>query len=232
MTLYINNDVSEAIRNASAQTGVEERLLRAFAYVESNFGQNTLSETGVRGLFQITGDTWRSIRKKNSATLGYSEDYNEQAYTAALLIRDLLKKYDNNRSLAAIGYNAGESVATYVQRHGMSNQAIVNAVQQLRSEGVAGFGAGKEQEVINYPVKIANALNESVEIGGDYTINTSVTNAPKQQSYEYDVKKPFLLNVFAGNSEICADLSKIPQGTINESKVVGKIKSYLATRKP
>ena len=114
MNLNVPYNVQQAIRNASVKTGVPEDLLTAFAYIESGFAQDVIegkrrSHTQVRGLFQITGSTWKLARKlsnnPNERTLGYSLDINEQAYTAALLIRDLLQKYNNLISIKSIKHS-------------------------------------------------------------------------------------------------------------------------------
>ena len=53
------------------------------------------SGTNVRGLFQITGDTWRAYRPGTR----YSTDPYEQAKTASLIVKDLYNKYNGNLDL-------------------------------------------------------------------------------------------------------------------------------------
>lgn len=240
--------VEEAIHQASIKTGVDEKLLQGFAAVETNFGQRTLSNTGVRGLFQITGSTWKSVRKQHGATLGYSEDYYEQAYTAALLIKDLLKKYNNNRDLVAIAYNAGDSVANYVQRYGSSKgreQAISEAVGNLRRLNTPGFGQGKEKEVFNYPVKLAKAMGEPVTIDSkikipapipahtenvkvaaktnDHQAVTSPQQVKDEQKYKYVRSRPFISNLMGSHNDEIAMLAKIDAKHMKQSKLVKRI---------
>lgn len=228
MTVYISNEVAQAIKNASEKTGVEENLLRAFASVESDYGRRTSSRTGVQGLFQITGDTWKDIRTRHNLTVGYSSDFNDQAYTAALEIMDLQNKY-KDRDLVAIAYNAGRGVANQVRDNGRSTQAIINAVEYFRSRGVAGFGPGKEAEVISYPDKIAKALGQSTAIGGSYAINNTTTNPPIiEADVKYDKEKPFINNLFKGNLKSCKQMADIPQETVNGSSMVVRIKASIA----
>lgn len=235
-TLNVPLEVQNAIREASAKTGVDEKLLTAFAYVESNFGHNTLSATKVRGLFQITGRTWESVREKHGATLGYSESYNEQAYTAALLIKDLLAKYNDDYYLTAIAYNAGEGVADKVKRNGKTKESIVDAVQAQRAKGgkaALGFGYGKEKEVITYPQKIEQALGAPVTIDSSVPIvanfkDQSVSGQNnKEVIVKYDPDKPFVINLFQNNLEKVTETANVPEKTIKDSWVVARIKSNI-----
>lgn len=235
-TLAIPLNVQNAIREASTKTGVDEKLLQAFAHVESNFGRNTLSQTNVRGLFQITGATWESVRSKHGATLGYSEDFNQQAYTAALLIKDLLEKYNQDYYLTTIAYNAGEGVADYVKRHGKTKQSIIAAVQAQRAKGgnaAKGFGYGKEKEVIVYPQKIEQALGYPVTIDSSIPTDSnnrdqSVSGRTKEDDYKFDPKKPFIVNLFGSNKNKAYDSSRITQDSVNKSDLVARIKKGLA----
>lgn len=229
--MIIPENVRQAIENASKKTGVSESLLQAFAQVESNFQQNAKSPTNVRGLFQITGSTWHSVRGKD---VKYSTDFNEQALTAALLIKKLLEEFNGDRNLTAIAYNAGSGVANFIKRHGgLSTQSVISAVHNERAKGSAGFGYGKEKEVIQYPQKIAEALGEPITITDSipaYTTNRDigVSNSNQIAHYDYDDKKPFILNNFAASAKQCASLATIPQSNINKSILVQKIKLSLA----
>jgi hypothetical protein len=239
MILNVPLNAQNAIREASIKTGVDEKLLTGFAYIETDFGRNTLSKTGVKGLFQITGATWERVRRKNNATLGYSEDYNEQAYTAALLIKSLLKRYDNDYYLTAIAYNAGEGVADAVKRHGKTKEAIVAAVQAQRAKGgeaAIGFGYGKEKEVITYPQKLEQALGAPITIDASVPPianfrDQSVTGSAKEAEYKYDPDKPFIANLFGANANKIAESSKITDASIKDSKLVSRIKAGIAKQK-
>jgi hypothetical protein len=239
MILNVPLNAQNAIREASIKTGVDERLLTGFAYIETDFGRNTLSKTGVKGLFQITGATWERVRRENNATLGYSEDYNEQAYTAALLIKSLLKKYNDDYYLTAIAYNAGEGVADAVKRHGKTKEAIVAAVQAQRAKGgkaAIGFGYGKEKEVITYPQKLEQALGAPITIDASVPPianfrDQSVTGSAKEAEYKYDPDKSFIVNLFAANANKIAEGSKITDASVKNSKLVSRIKAGIAKQK-
>ena len=53
--------------DAQDETGIEWRLLAAIAYQESQWDPDATSETGVRGIMQITEDTARHARRRRSA---------------------------------------------------------------------------------------------------------------------------------------------------------------------
>ena len=233
---YIPENVMIAIRNASNITGVDEGLLQGIAYIESGYNPNVISPTKVRGLFQITGKTWKSIRKQHGATLGYSVDLNEQALTAAWLLKDLSKMYNGNRDLIAIAYNAGPAVANKIRNKNITRQSVANAVQEQRDKGgsaAAGFGGGKENEVFDYPKKLAKAMGESVTLvagSGSHETHstkesTKVSDNSLTQPYKYDSSKPFILNLFAATANECSEMSKINQETVNKSKLISSLKA-------
>jgi membrane-bound lytic murein transglycosylase F len=72
--------------DAQAQTGVEWRLLAAVAYQESQWDPVATSETGVRGLMQLTEDTARKLG------VGDRLDAKASALGAAKYLRDLKDK--------------------------------------------------------------------------------------------------------------------------------------------
>lgn len=243
MTLNVPYNIKQAIKNASARTGVPEDLLTAFAYIESGFAQDVIegkrrSHTQVRGLFQITGSTWKLARKlsdnQNERTLGYSLDVNEQAYTAALLIKDLLQKYNNDYTLTAIAYNAGEGVASYVKRYGNNTSTIRRAVALQRAKNQKGFGEGKEKEVTEYPIRLLKALGKPVVISENTNYNYDVTNSTKTSTsnnfqtngIEYNAESSFIENVFSNGHESISKMHEVVQkspDTIKNSILVKRI---------
>jgi len=72
--------------DAQAQTGVEWRLLAAVAYQESQWDPVATSETGVRGLMQLTEDTARKLG------VGDRLDARASALGAARYLRELKEK--------------------------------------------------------------------------------------------------------------------------------------------
>jgi membrane-bound lytic murein transglycosylase F len=94
-------------QNAQETTGIEWRLLAAIAYQESQWDTQATSETGVRGLMQLTEETARH--------LGVVDRLDPQAgvYAAAKYLRDLKDKLPRRIAepdrtwLALAAYNVG-----------------------------------------------------------------------------------------------------------------------------
>lgn len=111
-SLSFTDNVSQAIRQASGEHGVSENIMRAFAHIESGGRTGLESHTGVKGLFQITGDTWKRV----TGGAAYSTDPLAQSRVAARLISGLMKDYGNNLDLVAVAYNAGPTVANRAKK--------------------------------------------------------------------------------------------------------------------
>jgi membrane-bound lytic murein transglycosylase F len=79
-------DYRSTFQRAQVATGVEWRLLAAVAYQESQWDPNATSETGVRGLMQITEDTARHLGVANRLDPGAA------VIGAAKYIQDLKTK--------------------------------------------------------------------------------------------------------------------------------------------
>ena len=245
--INIPADVAIAIHNASVKTGVDEKILLAIAKNESNFAQwgnnkTHKSSTGVEGLFQITHKTWYGIRGK---AVPYTTDYNEQAYTEALLIKGLLKQYNNNLYLVVIALDAGPGVSNFIQKWGNAignNTAIKKAVEYYKDIEL-GFGNGKVKEIIDYPVKFAKSFEA---VGGPINLTTSLGNnndTVSSNTHWYDVrtnnnndtvsninnKNPFIINLFAANSSGVENLHNITPETSKNSKLVSRIRKGLAS---
>lgn len=154
-----------SVVEASKKTGVDPDLLLAFSGAESAFKVDAVSPTNVKGWFQITEGTWKTIRgkevdPKNPAKkrfVPYSVDVNEQALTAAMLISGLMHKYNNDITKVGIAYNAGEDVVDKAIAWGggdITSESLKRAVQYHISKGTKGFGPGKVKEVFGYAPKI------------------------------------------------------------------------------
>lgn len=169
--ITVPQNIKDAISLASRATGVPEDLLTGIAYIESHFKPGVIngtqtSKTQVSGLFQITGATWKAVRKDGAEK---SLDINAQAYTAALLLRKLSIQYNNNRDLIAIAYNAGEGVANRLKGKEITYDAVKQAVAPYI--GTKGFGYDKVQEVFQYPRKLAEAMEQPITTGSSVPIN-------------------------------------------------------------
>lgn len=91
--------------------GVESALLHAVISVESRYSPKAVSRKGAAGLMQLMP----VIAKR----YGVADplDPVQNLHGGAKYLRDLLKKYNNDRSLALAAYNAGErAVARYGNR--------------------------------------------------------------------------------------------------------------------
>jgi membrane-bound lytic murein transglycosylase F len=111
-------------RDAQEQTTIEWRLLAALAYQESKWDPAAISETGVRGLMQITEDTARHLGIKDLL------DPAQSVLGAARYLRDLKEKLpqriqEPDRTwLALAAYNIGlghlEDARILAQRQGLN----------------------------------------------------------------------------------------------------------------
>jgi len=240
--INVPENVKIAIANAAVKTGVPENILTAFAYVESGFRPAVISgeqksPTKVQGLFQITESTWEDNRHNTP----YSLDINEQAYTAGLLIRKLLNQYGNDPELTCIAYNAGPGVANRLKRSGINRSAVEDAVAYYRNQGAKGFGPGKVDEIMQYPIKLRAAL------GGNYAVAPSASYnyaAPSSQLSEdkdvsassqggeqptVDPEKSFVENLFAGASKEVRSMAEVVEKSdIANSKLVNDIRAGMA----
>lgn len=97
------------IRAAAAANGVEVAVVRAIIHAESAFNPLALSRAGAQGLMQLMPGTARRF--------GVTDAFNASQNIAGGVqyLAWLLKRYNNDLTLAAAGYNAGEGA---VDRYG------------------------------------------------------------------------------------------------------------------
>ncbi|MEO6969072.1 MAG: transglycosylase SLT domain-containing protein [Rhodanobacteraceae bacterium] len=100
---------NDDIRLASAQTGVDEALLRAVIHAESGFNPAALSIKGAQGLMQLMPGTASDLGVRNPFDVG------ENIRGGARYLAMLLKTFNGNIGLAAAAYNAG---ADAVRKYG------------------------------------------------------------------------------------------------------------------
>ena len=99
----------EIVAEAARQATVDPRLLHAVIAVESGYNPQALSIKGAIGLMQLMPGTVRRYG------VGDARDPLQNILAGARYLRDLLKLFNNDVSLALAAYNAGENA---VLRHG------------------------------------------------------------------------------------------------------------------
>jgi soluble lytic murein transglycosylase-like protein len=90
------------IDKAAQQYRVDAALLHAVIAAESQYEPRAVSPRGAQGLMQLMPETAERYKVNNV----FDPTQNIQA--GAKFLRDLLRRFDNNLSLALAAYNAGE----------------------------------------------------------------------------------------------------------------------------
>ena len=108
--LRLNTDAYDAeIRAAAAANGVEVAVVRAIIHAESAYNPLALSRAGAQGLMQLMPGTARRFGVTDAFNAG------QNIAGGVQYLAWLLKRYNNDLTLAAAGYNAGEGA---VDRYG------------------------------------------------------------------------------------------------------------------
>lgn len=107
---FANKARFEKIINEVADTyGVDQALLHAVITVESGYIPSAVSRKGASGLMQLMPETARRYGVENSL------DPVQNLHGGTKYLRDLLKLFNGDVSLALAAYNAGENA---VLKHG------------------------------------------------------------------------------------------------------------------
>ena len=102
------NAFDHIIKQAAAQHGISEGLIKAVMHTESGFNVNARSPVGAQGLMQLMPATARRFNVSNA----YDPQQNIMA--GAKYLSWLMKRFNGNTSLVLASYNAGEgNVAKY-----------------------------------------------------------------------------------------------------------------------
>jgi len=102
-TVRLNTDAyRDEIAAAARQHGVDESIVRAIIHAESAYNPNALSRAGAQGLMQLMPATARRFGVSNAF------DARQNIQGGVQYLAWLLKRFNNNLTLAAAGYNAGE----------------------------------------------------------------------------------------------------------------------------
>jgi LysM repeat protein len=124
---------SSQIAQVAAQHGVPGGLASAIAWQESGFNNAMVSSANARGVMQIMPGTWDWVNR----TLAGSNPLNpnsaiENVRGGVLYLRQLLRDFNGDQSLAAAAYYQGEGA---VKSRGLypETQQYVNSVNALRA---------------------------------------------------------------------------------------------------
>jgi len=139
-TVRLNTDAyRDEIAAAARQHGVDESIVRAIIHAESAYNPNALSRAGAQGLMQLMPATARRFGVSNAF------DARQNIQGGVQYLAWLLKRFNNNLTLAAAGYNAGEGAVDkyngvppysetqrYVQRVGQLADRYRGATAMMR----------------------------------------------------------------------------------------------------
>jgi len=101
------NKYDEIIHLASKQFQVDSSLIKAIIRAESGFDHRAVSSKGAQGLMQLMPDTADEMNVKDPF------DPKENILGGTRYFSALLKRFENNKTLALAAYNAGpEEVAS------------------------------------------------------------------------------------------------------------------------
>ena len=132
---------SADFKAAAKATGVEDAWLRAIAHAESAFDAAAVSGKGAQGVMQLMPDVVSDYGVDDPF------DAKQSIHAGARHLRALLRRYDNDRTLALAAYNAG--IGT-VQRYGgvppdAETQAYIAKVQALHARYREAMGIKVER---------------------------------------------------------------------------------------
>jgi hypothetical protein len=105
------------LREAAAEHGVDEELLKAVIAVESGLNAKAVSPRGALGLMQITpvtGDRYATPAERRTPAATRLLDARTNVHTGARMLADLTRRY-GGIDVALAAWNAGEGT---VRRHG------------------------------------------------------------------------------------------------------------------
>ncbi|MBF0177641.1 MAG: lytic transglycosylase domain-containing protein [Magnetococcales bacterium] len=89
------------ISRAAQQNGLDPKLLRAVVQTESGFNPKAVSQAGAQGLMQLMPETAKELGVTNS----FNPEQNVMA--GARYLKQLLDRYQGNKSAALAAYNWG-----------------------------------------------------------------------------------------------------------------------------
>jgi len=138
---------SQMINNASTSTGASvDTMLRVLNSENPNMNPAAVSRKGVKGLCQITQDTWATVWKNANPPVPYSTDPQLQITTMATLVSKYESTYGRDYNLIGAAYNAGASVASDAAKLMKNNPGMDSASAVLQAMQNQGTSANKINE--------------------------------------------------------------------------------------
>ena len=139
-----NQQITDAVNKAAAQTAIDPALLHAVIRVESNYNPSALSRKGAQGLMQLMPSTAKRFNVHNVY------DPTQNILGGAKYLRELHTLFNGNMPLILAAYNAGPMAVT---KHGLKippyveTQLYVPKVLQLYMQLRTKLGAQTQQNL-------------------------------------------------------------------------------------
>lgn len=107
---YSTNKYDHFITDASEQTGVDSRLLKAMIKAESDFNTRAVSKKGAMGLMQIMPENFKMLDLENPF------DPLQNIRAGARYFQQLFKRFNGKLALSLAAYNAGPTAVDRYKR--------------------------------------------------------------------------------------------------------------------
>lgn len=164
--------VGNALQQAAELTGQPLDILLPFAGIESAFNPNAVSDTGVKGLMQVTGATADAVYNKNKAVFdraGLTYDPKDRtnpetsALLGALYIGEIRDKLGNDAPMESVymAYNLGPNDKLLDPSHNL-NTPIDQLVPV--SAGKISIGLDKNRGIYQNKDGTWKTLNQAAEV--------------------------------------------------------------------
>jgi soluble lytic murein transglycosylase len=107
---YAPNKYDRFISDASAQTGIDSRLLKAMIKAESDFNPRAISKKGAMGLMQIMPENFKMLDLENPF------DPWQNIRAGARYFQHLYERFNGKLALSLAAYNAGPTAVDRYKR--------------------------------------------------------------------------------------------------------------------